>query len=769
MSTYDFKQLSFLDFEKLSRDLLQERDGFQLEGFKSGPDQGADFRYARTVADNVIVQCKHYVGSGIDSLWGALRKERPKARKLKPSRYILTTSVDLPKAEKDKIAAYFGSMLSPHDILGQSELNNLLGQHPEVETRHFKLWLSSTAVLQRVLHNAEAGRSAFEVRRVHRNIPRYVHGQAYPDALRVLQQRQLVILSGPPGVGKTTHAELLLYNHLNEDWSAVVIGQSFEDAEKLFLPDGKQIFYFDDFLGVTFLGDGRPALGPHQDRALLGFIERVRETPDKRLILTTRAHILAQAKRASEKLGKSHLIDDGLVIDVKDYDRSQKAEIVYNHLHFGAMPRAYVDQVLADRFYLEVIDHPKFMPRLIEWITRPSIVEKFVSSPDGYCAWIRAFLDDPSEIWKDAYDLEINEAARSLLLALFTLSGSAALGRLSEAFVTLHEGRAKRYGFVTRPDDLQQALRALDGSFLAAGAGSGQSVKFFDPSLGDLMTSVVRQAPQNAVDVLRHFTAYDQVARLWRLAIDEPDGALMTTLRQQADALVPDTLRALRLRRRGASSGFSFSDEALEERLHLLLQIVGATGSAAHRAQIAAFVAEVIAGWTDEDPDFGAAVEALLAWRHAETPGLSAMPEHARFRQAVLDIACAEDDLSPRDAAELARAFTPVELDPNTRARLAQNLRFWTSNCFADHLDQTNSTGEYEGLIEDLAAAQSLLGVNLAPQIDATQTRLDEHEHFADQYADLYADEWRDARSDELDDRDIDDMFGSLADGPDEP
>ena len=54
MPNYDFKQLSPHDFEQLTRDLIQARDDFILESFKTGRDLGIDriFIVARIFADH---------------------------------------------------------------------------------------------------------------------------------------------------------------------------------------------------------------------------------------------------------------------------------------------------------------------------------------------------------------------------------------------------------------------------------------------------------------------------------------------------------------------------------------------------------------------------------------------------------------------------------------------------------------------------------------------------------------------------------------------
>lgn len=73
MSDYDFHTLSPLDFEDLTRDLLQARDGVIYESFRAGRDGGIDVRHSRG-RDQTVVQCKHYARSGFALLKSDLAK-----------------------------------------------------------------------------------------------------------------------------------------------------------------------------------------------------------------------------------------------------------------------------------------------------------------------------------------------------------------------------------------------------------------------------------------------------------------------------------------------------------------------------------------------------------------------------------------------------------------------------------------------------------------------------------------------------------------------
>jgi hypothetical protein len=149
---YDFRTLSPLDFEELVRDLLQAELDLRLESFGPGRDQGIDFRYAVGSAET-IVQAKHYPDGGA-GLLKAATIENTKVERLKPQRYILATSASLTPLLKSRIQRALSAVpTQPGDIFGREDLNNLVRKFPTIERQHFKLWLASTTLLERVLHS----------------------------------------------------------------------------------------------------------------------------------------------------------------------------------------------------------------------------------------------------------------------------------------------------------------------------------------------------------------------------------------------------------------------------------------------------------------------------------------------------------------------------------------------------------------------------------------------------------------------------------------
>ena len=532
MARYDFKSLSHQDFEELMRDLLQAEWGVALEAFKTGRDQGVDLRYARIESAATIIQCKHYAASTFSKLLSHLRNdELPKVKRLQPRRYVVAASLGLSVGEKDKIVAALSPfVLIPYDVLGVDDINGLLSRHSSVERANFKLWLTNTEVIARIVHNAEACQTQFEVDRIRKKLPVFVQSGAYCRARQLLEEQRVVIVSGVPGIGKTTLAEMLLFAHLDDGYEPVVIQTDIAEGKRLYRSDRKQIFYYDDFLGQTFLGDQRSYIGRNHDAALLSFMEMVRATSQSRFILTTREHILRQAMQASERFQHSAAQNYKCVLELGDYSFGQRARILYNHLYFSQLPSAYKEAVLKDDFFLEIIKHEHFNPRLVEWLT--TLTRLSSPSPDMYCESISTLLQSPERIWSHAFQTQISDAARNLLLTLYSLGDWVDVEQLSNAFDTVHRGSCQRYNRPRAACDFRAALQELDGSFLTY--SSGRAI-FLNPSIRDFTARVICRDPSVALGLVTDATRFKQLSNISKIAWEPGGESLRSVLNANQD------------------------------------------------------------------------------------------------------------------------------------------------------------------------------------------------------------------------------------------
>jgi hypothetical protein len=733
---YDFKQLSPADFEDLTRDLLQKHWKVRLEAFKNGRDTGIDLRYAALPGRSLIVQCKHFVGSNLTKLLRELRtNEMPKVVRLAPDRYVLATSLPLNPADKDKIRMTMSPYIrATGDVFGADDLNNLLRLHSEIETQHFKLWLSSTDVLERVLNNAAKVQTDFNVDRIRRAIPLYVQTNSYSRALDILDKQKFVIISGVPGIGKTTLAEILLFAHLESGYKPVVIGSDLRDARTLFRKEAQQIFYFDDFLGDTFLGNRFDFLGKKEDAVLLEFMDMVRESKHARLILTAREHILRYAFQISERFQRrvGALSDHRCILELSDYTLVVRGRILYNHIYFSDLPFLFKNELLKNEFYFHILKHRNFNPRLVEWLSKYTNLKTL--SPSSYQSEVKRVLDNPEQLWQIAFEQQISEASRSVLLALYSLGGTAHLHELEEVWGELHQSRAQRHNWKTAAEEWRQSLQELESSFLTF---ENREASFVNPSVKDFLDSKLVSDSEHLDDLLYAACKFDQIVHVWALATSEKGLGLQAHLGKSSKQLrcaINSNLSKPYEEISGPGSGSHVHvsriiDARPEVRLRTLLSISEHSKAMVDWEMIVSYAQEIVRFWHEESPDCATAVHILEMLAQSADDRSLKLALHDLLKSSLLKaLLHRESSSSLATIVEFARGngtrWTKLDQD-----MLAEAFEKYLENEFHDELAESDTEEELRELSTHLDSIADLCGAHIGFLQDEIDERIAELEN----------------------------------------
>lgn len=471
--------LSPIDFEELCRDIAKADTGKRFSAFGPGPDGGVDGRHSKG-ADATVLQCKHYIGSTFAALQSSLKKEVLKISDLKPKRYLFFTSQSLTTQKSDALAEIASSILQqPEDIWGLEDIEGALRTHPEIEKSHIKLWLSSTVVLERILNSGLEAFTQATKEEILDDLRVYVRNQSFEDATKRLEDQKILIVSGPPGVGKTTLAKMISYQYLEDGWQFYAITSLEEGFAKV--DDGKPtVFFFDDFLGRIELN--RQSL-LQRDTALATFVNRIRRSKNSRFILTTRAHIFEEARRISDHVDDKKLQLAKYILDVGAYTRKIRSQILFNHLSASELKQEHFEALLVGDWLKKIVDHKNYNPRIIASVSSDSID---VVEPSNYPAYIYHALENPELVWSKPYRA-LDMKSQNLLVALFFGSEyGQKVEELRGNFAELHRIVCGHYGQPTKPGDFEDTLKSLESGFVSI---SGQKVSFVNPSVRDFLKS----------------------------------------------------------------------------------------------------------------------------------------------------------------------------------------------------------------------------------------------------------------------------------------
>jgi Restriction endonuclease len=504
MTDYDFLPLSPVDFEALAGDLLRASQQLVLERFGPGRDKGIDLRCA--ISGLTVVQCKHFHRSGSPKLKSALRQEVMKWQTSHSvDRYILVTSVSMNPQLKDEICEILsaGVPIEPSDVLGLEDLNSLLDQHPEVERRNFKLWINSTTVLDRFINSGLWSRTEDLLENIDERAKFFVQTDKYVEALDILRDRRVCIIAGPPGVGKSLLAEMLLLAYSREGFQIVPLSEDVSEGHQAWKTGEPQLFYYDDFLGQTSFAE---SLGKNEDRRLENFISRVTRHENKVFLLTTRDQVFRVAASVSDGIRRISKEVSRSTIMMDDYSTYVKGQILFNHIYFSSLSLEDRMSIITDDKCLGFIEHPNYSPRIVNEVLRRSDADV-----SAFYADLDKSLANPQDLWTASYN-DLSIIAQRILRLMVSYPTAGAV----EELIREQSGGVELGSYT-------QALRILEETWVRIGGNSGGKtrIEFANPSCRDFIIHQLQNDPILAEEAFRDAVTIKRILLLYGYANSE--------------------------------------------------------------------------------------------------------------------------------------------------------------------------------------------------------------------------------------------------------
>lgn len=484
MSDYNFDQLSAIDFEQLANDLLSAELKISFESFKEGKDQGIDLRHING-HNKIIVQCKRYKKDGYNTLASSVRKEKAKMDKVKPSRYILFTSTALSAINKDEII----KSLSPHclsstDIYGHSEINALIRKFPEIERAHYKLWMPSAVILDKVISAGIDNLSILTLNQIKQKILQYHRPPYFSETEETLNSFGHVLIAGPAGSGKTALTQVLAVQYLADGYEVISISADIKSSLHRVSETKKQLFIYDDFLGQTSFEE---KLEKNEDSLIVRLIQRCTSCSNTKFILSTREYILKAAYNSYEKLYQSKDIIQSIVLDPAKLSIQDKAKITHSMLHYSQIdPLRKTALVLAD-CHKRLINSDSFNPRIVDMSINHGYWEK--TTVEEHIDVIQKNISSPKALWDQIYNNQLSDQQKSTIDVIGSFGSRVSIEHFEKACSSYHVFLQSNHIAGPGTYSFRKAMKILVGDFLITSSNpkNGILVSAINPSLKDFV------------------------------------------------------------------------------------------------------------------------------------------------------------------------------------------------------------------------------------------------------------------------------------------
>lgn len=510
---FDLSNLNDYEFELLCKDIMQRLLGKSLHTFSRGIDGGIDICDSAKNS-NVIIQAKHYLNSRFSSLKGSLKKEASRISELLPHQYFICTSLSLTKKNKEQIVDMFSDVMQSIDnVIDAIEISAFLEEEDnrDIVNKHYKLWLCASNVLS-LVNNQNVFIDCSELMLdIEKKVSLFVETKSYFEAKNKLGKNSVIIITGAPGVGKTTISSMLLLFFANEGYSVrYATDNNISNIKKVLSQDPlkKEIILLDDFLGQHYLKirDSQP----NELKTLMSFVEK---SPNKRLIMNSRITILNEAVQSSitfREIMERHEKDKYL-IDLDKMNLLEKAKILYNHLYFNELKPEYFSSIKQNKKYFSIVIHKNYNPRIIEYVTKPSFYSKV--SHEKYVASIMGKLENPEDVWRDEFRNRLEEIDRILVNTLYSLTDGAV--RFSELETAFNKRIRNEGRFDTSTNPFRDSLIRLTNSVLKSVEDRSETkISVINPSVNDYILSEISSNENEQIKIIKSAQFLEQIDKV---------------------------------------------------------------------------------------------------------------------------------------------------------------------------------------------------------------------------------------------------------------
>lgn len=526
---YDFSKINDEEYEELFKDILKSTTGENFRTFAKGRDGGIDV-ISTNAKNKIIGQAKHYVKTPMSQLLKDLQnKEKPKVTRLNPDRYIVAFSQEITSQAYEKILEIFSPFLKDgNDIYDLKRMKEILDNDEKLINKWYKLWLPSKEIIDKILKNSENAITSFYKEKIDKEVQLFIEIKYYKEAIKTLEKENVIIIHGNPGTGKTTLANILVYQFLARDYKLkYIMNSELSNINNLINIDEKEIILIDDFLGSNIL-----ELEAGKETALATLINLCRFKKNKKLILVTRTVLYNRAKNTYEKFNEVDNKICNLMIDTSRINILERAKILYNHLSFyGINSTEKYEAFIKNKLYLKIIRSHNFNPRIVAEIVENAALR--LDNNDEIVQMIDDSLSNPNSIWEYYYK-NLNAEEKIILKLIAIFNREINMDILKDVFDGIYHKIAKKYNLSIKENCFLESIRTLSGSLVRiVNREDSKMINLANPSIRDYIIDIFSKNEDNLItDYIDTNLYIEQLLFLYQITNQKAQNAIKEIILQ---------------------------------------------------------------------------------------------------------------------------------------------------------------------------------------------------------------------------------------------